>query len=89
MERVIDIGTDMADIIAPNANSIGPDHSKCQARRSGSPQYDYCLEANPIGCKRALSFGSSYLCLHPQRHEIVARTEAEKARKRGPANSQK
>ncbi len=51
------------------------DTDRCRAKRSGSPRYDNCLVQYPF-CDHAFRFGLAYLCLHPQRTEIVARTEA-------------
>ena len=53
-----------------------PDVAICRAKPSGFGDYADCLVDDPRSCRYALSFGDGYLCRHPKRAEIVARTEA-------------
>jgi hypothetical protein len=53
-----------------------PSISNCRARRSGIGDFVDCLVNRPYDCEHALSFANGFFCLHPQRAEIVARTEA-------------
>jgi hypothetical protein len=46
----------------------------CRAKPAGFGDYVDCLVARPGRCRFALAFGEGYLCRHPARHEIVART---------------
>jgi citrate lyase beta subunit len=50
--------------------------SGCRARRSGFGDYVDCLSEFSSQCQHALAFGYGKLCRHPDRFEIVARTEA-------------
>ncbi len=54
-----------------------PDIANCRAVRFGlNDDIVYCLRDNARSCGYALAFGRSFLCLHPKRGEIVARTLA-------------
>ncbi|HOW80885.1 MAG TPA: hypothetical protein PK406_15695 [Verrucomicrobiota bacterium] len=55
-----------------------PDPEICRAKLAGFGDYTDCLVEHPIHCPHALSFGELFLCLHPQREEIVRRTAASK-----------
>ena len=54
-----------------------PDSENCRAREFTSLDYELvdCLIEHPL-CNFALHFGSSFLCRHPRRKEIVERTKA-------------
>jgi hypothetical protein len=53
-----------------------PQIADCRAVRFGhNAEIVYCLTADPQTCGFALRFGSSFLCLHPKREEIVLRTK--------------
>jgi hypothetical protein len=52
-----------------------PKIDKCRGVRFGlGNDIVYCLTAEAHTCGFALRFGSSFLCLHPKRGEIAART---------------
>ena len=53
-----------------------PDVAICRARHSGFGDNARCLVDAPRSCRYGLTFGGIYLCLSPEREEIVARTEA-------------
>ena len=57
-----------------------PEIANCRASSFGGSDIVFCLEDDPHNCSYALSFGSSYFCLHPKRLEIVARTRVAKNR---------
>jgi hypothetical protein len=53
-----------------------PDRERCRTRYRGqSLDISYCLMEAPDGCEYAANFGSSAICLHPDRRSF------EKARK--------
>jgi hypothetical protein len=51
-----------------------PNLQICRAKPAGFGDYVDCLVARPGRCLFALAFGEGYLCRHPARHDIVART---------------
>jgi hypothetical protein len=53
---------------------IEPDSPECRAKPSGFGDYVDCLVDASKRCRYALEFGSSALCRHPLRHQIVLRT---------------
>jgi hypothetical protein len=53
-----------------------PDPAICRAKYNGLDFYPDCLVEGPFYCKHALSFGFGHYCTHPDRKEIIARTEA-------------
>ena len=54
-----------------------PDTAICRAKRVGSTvELADCLVENPYRCPYALGFAYGHLCRHPEREEIIARTEA-------------
>ena len=57
-----------------------PDFAICRARRLANSDLAYCLVDAPYDCKHAVSFGSSFFCLHPERDGIISRTEANQVR---------
>jgi hypothetical protein len=54
---------------------IDPNSHECRAKPSGFGDYVDCLVDACKRCRYALEFGSSALCRHPLRHQIVLRTE--------------
>ena len=52
-----------------------PDLNLCRAKLAGFGDYVDCQVLNPSGCLHALGFGGGHLCLHPERHQIVARAK--------------
>lgn len=53
-----------------------PDVARCRARQvPGQAGLVDCLVAEGARCPYALSFGYGFLCNHPQRDEIIARTD--------------
>jgi hypothetical protein len=58
-----------------------PDPALCRAQSLACSTLAECLAESPSACKYVMPFGWSMFCNHPQRAEIVARTEAEKAKK--------
>jgi hypothetical protein len=52
-----------------------PDVAICRARRSGVIDMAYCLVDKPHGCKYAEPFKGKIFCFHPEREEIMARTD--------------
>ena len=54
-----------------------PDPEICRARHVARGEAE-CLVENPIRCPHKLHFGNGYFCMHPERKQIVARTEREK-----------
>jgi hypothetical protein len=56
------------------APRVLPDPELCRARISGIAEYAHCLVDRPERCRHALSFGFGFLCINPQRQEIIART---------------
>ena len=58
-----------------------PDPAICRAIQIGADLVD-CLVENPSQCRYALRFGHGHFCRHPERMEIVKRTEAEKKTKK-------
>jgi hypothetical protein len=61
----------------PDSKRALPDPEICRAKHAGFGDYVDCQVPNPDRCIYALSFGGSYFCLHPERFEIVARTESD------------
>jgi hypothetical protein len=53
-----------------------PDPTVCRAKSAGFGDYADCLVEHPLQCRCALRLGDGFLCLHPQRNEIVMRTSA-------------
>jgi len=53
-----------------------PDITFCRARHSDLADHVECLADYPGRCPHSLCFGSCCFCLHPQRNEIAAQTEA-------------
>ena len=53
-----------------------PDPAICRAKSAGFGDYADCLVGYPDGFQYALAFGLRYLCRHPERAEIIARTKA-------------
>ena len=49
----------------------------CRAERCGPGGNIICLIDKKYFCKHRLAFDMRYYCLHPQRMEIVAQTDAE------------
>ena len=58
-----------------------PDPAICRASDMGDGDLVNCLVQRASLCLYALSFGYGYLCRHPQRKEIAARTKAEQDKK--------
>ena len=54
-----------------------PDPAICRARYSRFGDYADCLVDAPYDCRYALGFGLRFLCRHPERGEIIARTKAD------------
>ncbi|MBI5685804.1 MAG: hypothetical protein HZC54_12080 [Verrucomicrobia bacterium] len=52
-----------------------PDPDVCRARQVQADLYE-CLVKNPHRCRYAQAYGYGFFCRHPERKEIVARTEA-------------
>jgi hypothetical protein len=52
-----------------------PDVAHCRVKRSGIGDLAYCLVPEPCGCDYAEHHASDIFCFHPQRKEILARTE--------------
>jgi hypothetical protein len=52
-----------------------PDPAICRAKPAGWGDYADCLVDGPYLCRFALPFGFRYLCLHPERAAIIARTK--------------
>jgi len=76
----------MSDIRLPNDDDTRsgsesdqrlPDMAICRAKPAGFGDYADCLMDPAVPCQHALPFGSGRLCRHPQRLEIVARTQAQ------------
>jgi len=55
-----------------------PDFAVCRARRKKKGGFAYCLVSNACACRHATRVDYDLICCHPQRDEIVTRTEAEK-----------
>jgi hypothetical protein len=53
---------------------VPPDLARCRAQAAGFGDYADCLTPGGCNCEYALHFGVTYLCLHPERRQIVART---------------
>jgi hypothetical protein len=51
------------------------DINTCRVRRACGELAD-CLAENPQCCQYAMSFGFGFLCRHPDRLEILAKSEA-------------
>ena len=75
--------------IKPGAAKAAPDLNKCQASMAGFGEYVDCLTAQPESCLHALPFGDGHLCQHPDRQNIVARTEAGQITKQGKPSRRK
>lgn len=60
-----------------NNNRALPDPAICRGRHIKSDLVE-CLVELPSGCRYALPFGCGFFCLHPERIEIVQRTETKK-----------
>ena len=60
----------------PNLARPVPDVPDCRVRRSSVGNYVECLEDRSLRCADAISFGNDFLCLHPERETMIARTEA-------------
>ena len=58
------------------------DAKTCRAQSSGFADYADCLVKDPTRCAHAFRFGYSYFCQHPERLEIVKRTQIQQNRKR-------
>lgn len=62
-------------VVPSNRNQrMPPNLQNCRAKLAGFGDYVDCLVARPGQCLFALAFGEGYLCRHPTRHDIVART---------------
>ena len=48
-----------------------PDMNQCRVRDIGLEHYAWCLVERPMRCEYALSFGSGFLCRHPNMREIA------------------
>ena len=61
--------------------ALAPDLAKCRARliHVGLPSA-WCLVRAPDKCRYSVPFAGKYICCHPQRARIVARTLAEGSR---------
>ena len=53
-----------------------PDFAICRARRKVKGGLAYCRMTNAYTCKFVTRVDYDLICCHPQRNEIVARTEA-------------
>jgi hypothetical protein len=51
-----------------------PDPEVCRARLSGFADRVNCITAGQWCCSFAIPFGLGYLCVHPDRFQIAART---------------
>lgn len=51
-----------------------PDMKICRAKDKRIADFCDCLVEKPYGCVYALSFGSGFLCKHPNRAEIIRNT---------------
>ena len=60
--------------VLPAAGRTEPNLALCRARHAGFGDYVDCLVKHPERCRYALAFGEGHLCLHPERHQIVAHT---------------
>lgn len=58
----------------PGNGRGAPNLPSCRAKPAGFGDYVDCLAARPEQCLFALAFGEGYLCQHPARRDIVART---------------
>lgn len=53
-----------------------PDPGICRAERYYTTGLILCLVFKPQFCKHALDFGNAIFCCHPERREIIARTQS-------------
>jgi hypothetical protein len=53
---------------------VQPEWSECRVEGL-SNNFAVCLVEKPRMCPHVLPFGRGYLCKHPKRAEIIARTE--------------
>jgi hypothetical protein len=64
----------------PHPTDAVPNSENCRARQLGAFDYELvsCVSEHPI-CSFMLRFGNGRLCRHPQRQEIVERTQRKNA----------
>ena len=58
---------------------VQPDHALCRVKKYGILDFFDCLMENQCGCRHAVRFGNGFLCHHPQRELMAARTAASQA----------
>jgi len=68
--------TDDGNRSVPKPPRILPDVEICRAKDIGIEEFGLCLVLIPVECKYARCTTELSFCNHPQRQEIVARTEA-------------
>lgn len=51
-----------------------PDPELCRAQLAGFADRVNCITPRQWSCRYAIPFGLGYLCVHPDRFEIAART---------------
>jgi hypothetical protein len=73
--------TDDGNRSVPKPPRILPDVEICRAKYIGIEEFVLCLVLIPVECKYARCSTKCNFCRHPQRQEIVARTEAKNGKK--------
>jgi hypothetical protein len=56
-----------------SVSSMPPVLASCRARHIITSDQVECLSRQSKGCEFAMRVGKAWICLHPERHTIVAR----------------